>query len=97
MFYSDSFDKNDNNFTFMLTIIVPVFDLGMSFGKLESGKSLQIYVQNCVGTLRLGYSTKRERFATGTVLVRKFLQSGPHEGCLGAACGPQSSGLEPLV
>jgi len=38
------------NFTFiMLTIMMLVFDLGMSFGKVEKG--LEIYIQNCVGTL----------------------------------------------
>jgi len=26
----------------MLTIIVPVFDLGMSFGKVKSGKNVEI-------------------------------------------------------
>jgi len=50
--YSDFFYKIDNNFIFtVLTIVVPVFDLGMSFGKVTSGKGLQIYIQNCVGTL----------------------------------------------
>jgi len=37
-----------------LTIIVPVFDLGMPFGKVQvwkkSRKSLEIYIQNCVAT-----------------------------------------------
>jgi len=36
-----------------VTITALVFDLDMSFGKVQSGKSLEIYVQNCVGTLNM--------------------------------------------
>jgi len=37
--HCDIFDKIDNFLTFiLLTIIVPVFDLGMSFGKIKPGK-----------------------------------------------------------
>jgi len=32
-------------------ISVPVVDRSMSFGKVKSGKSLEIFLQNCVGTL----------------------------------------------
>ena len=32
-------------------ISVPVVDLSMSFGKVKSEKSLEIFLQNCVGTL----------------------------------------------
>jgi len=42
MFYSDISDKIDN-FIFvvlLLNIPVPEFDLGMSFGKVKSGKDL---------------------------------------------------------
>jgi len=46
--------KMDNNFTFiMLTIIVPVFDLGMWFGKVKSGNIYSklrrnpVYLQDC--------------------------------------------------
>jgi len=39
IFYSDTFDKIDNNLTFIiLSTTGPVFDLGMSFGKVKSGK-----------------------------------------------------------
>jgi len=42
----------------VLNIIVPVFDLGRSYENVRSGKrpeiwkSLEIYIQNCVGTLK---------------------------------------------
>ena len=37
----------------MLTITVSIFDFCMSFGKVKSGKSQEIYIQNCLGTLSL--------------------------------------------
>jgi len=43
-----------DNFTFIvltIIIIMPVFYLGMLFEKVKSGKSLEIYIQNCVETL----------------------------------------------
>jgi len=45
-----------DNFTFIvLNMIAPVVDLGMSFGKVKvwkrSQKSLESYIQNCVGAL----------------------------------------------
>jgi len=47
------------NYTFIvLTITLREFDLGMSFGKVKSGKSLErsqkvsFYIQNCVGALQ---------------------------------------------
>jgi len=58
MFYSDTCDTIDNFTCIVLTIIAPVFDLGMSFGKVKSEKSpeksgncLEICIQSCVGTL----------------------------------------------
>jgi len=35
----------------VLNIIVPVFYLGMLFGKDKSGKSLELNIKYCVGTL----------------------------------------------
>jgi len=62
-----TYDKIDN-FTFIvLTIIVPLFDLGMSFGKVKSGKSLEVYVQNCVGNLEVVLATCRAFFARGNL------------------------------
>jgi len=51
----------------MVMIIVPVFDMGMSFGEVmsrkspekvwkRSGKTMEIYIQNCVRTLKLTFS-----------------------------------------
>ena len=37
IFYSDIFDKIDNFAFIVLTIPVPVFELGISFGKVQSG------------------------------------------------------------
>jgi len=54
MHFGNTLFKIDNNFTLIvLTIIVPAFDLGTSFGKVKSGKILEIYFQTCVGTLFL--------------------------------------------
>jgi len=47
IFYSNTFDKIDIFAFIVLTVIVRVFDVGMSFGKVES--SLKIYIQHCVG------------------------------------------------
>ena len=41
----------------MLNIIVPIFDLGPSWEKFRSGKSLEIYFQNCVETLIITLKT----------------------------------------
>jgi len=51
-----------DNFTFIvLTIIVAVFGLGMSFRKVQvwkkSGKVLESYIQNGVGSLIMRFST----------------------------------------
>ena len=37
----------------MLNITVPVFDQGRSYGKVKSGKGLEIYFRSRVGTLWL--------------------------------------------
>jgi len=37
----------------VLTIVVPEFDQGMLFGKVKYGKSREIYIQYCVGTLQM--------------------------------------------
>jgi len=57
MHFRNIFFKIDN-FTFIVvTIVAPVFDLGVSFGEVkfwkESGKILNIYIQTCVGTLNV--------------------------------------------
>ena len=50
--YSDIFYKIDILTLMVLTIIMPVFNLHMSFGKVKTGKSLEIYIETCVGTLQ---------------------------------------------
>jgi len=60
------------NFTYMvLNIIALIFDLGKSYGNVRSGtypenvwktswKSLEIYIQNCVGTLHIARMSQQK-------------------------------------
>jgi len=49
-------DRIDNFTDIVLTIPVAVFESGISFEKVKSGKkyltSLEIHIQNCIGTLK---------------------------------------------
>jgi len=57
MFYSDTSDRI-NNFTFtVVTLRVPVLDHSGNLSLRKVWKSLEIYIQYCVGTLRAFFTS----------------------------------------